>query len=421
MLPTAITLRNFRSFADATRLELRPVTLLFGVNNAGKSALLRALPLLGDSVAMEGSGPLDLESDALRGGSFHDLRWKGPRDEDADPYLGIAMHWQDGDRSSDIDLALDWFDDWRRLVVRRFSIRENDEGMKADWILRREESSALNLSYDVQVAGGLRTSSVGFQGLLPESEDAELEGPLARIRDRLTKLRDRVQWLKATRQLPASRVNAFPSGPRWRLRPNGRDVGAVLTTQPEVLKAVSGWYERSLGRQLLVREVPPGSYRLVLRGTQGPAFDIDLIDTGEGTIQVLAVLTALALSRAADGPGIVAIEEPESHLHPELQRDLAEEIARLVTGGDRLRVVLETHSKHLLLGVQLQIAHGQLDPDDVQVYWVRQLDSGQSVAESIVFDRDARPRGNRFPPRVFSQDTEVAREIIRARSKRSAE
>ena len=60
MLPTAITLKNFRSFADAIRLELRPVTLLFGVNNAGKSALLRALPLLGDSVGIDGSGPLNL-------------------------------------------------------------------------------------------------------------------------------------------------------------------------------------------------------------------------------------------------------------------------------------------------------------------------------------------------------------------------
>jgi hypothetical protein len=81
------------------------------------------------------------------------------------------------------------------------------------------------------------------------------------------------------------------------MRHDGEDVGSVLATQPAVLQKVSAWYERALRRRLEIREVPPGSYRLVLRGIVGSAFDVDLIDTGEGMIQVLAVLTALALSR----------------------------------------------------------------------------------------------------------------------------
>ncbi len=420
MLPTAITLRNFRSFRDATRLELRPVTLLFGINNAGKSALLRALPLLGDSIGMEGSGPLNLESRALRGGSFRDLRWKGLQDEDSDPDLGIALHWQDGEGSSDLDLSLRWFDDWRRLVVRRFILREAGETLDAEWIVRREEGTAPQLSYEVRAGAGPVEHRVGFRGLLPESDDAELAEPLARVRSRLLELRDRVQWLGATRRLPDSRVIALPSGPRRHLRPDGEDVGAVLATQPAVLEAVSGWYQRCLGRQLTVREVPPDSYRLVLHGNDGPPIDVDLIDTGEGMAQVLAVLTALALGRTEGGPAIVAIEEPESHLHDVLQRALAEELCNVVGLNPHPYVVLETHSEHLLLGVQLEIARGRLSPEEVLVYWVRQLESGASVAEPIVFDHDARPRGNSLPPGVFSHDTEVAREIIRARAERSA-
>lgn len=35
---TAFTVKNYRSFLEETRVELRPLTLLFGYNNSGKSS-----------------------------------------------------------------------------------------------------------------------------------------------------------------------------------------------------------------------------------------------------------------------------------------------------------------------------------------------------------------------------------------------
>lgn len=40
---TAITIENFKGISESVRLELRPITLLFGQNSAGKSSLLHAL------------------------------------------------------------------------------------------------------------------------------------------------------------------------------------------------------------------------------------------------------------------------------------------------------------------------------------------------------------------------------------------
>ena len=41
-----LSLKNFKGFSDEVRIELRPITLLFGANSAGKSSVLQALQYL---------------------------------------------------------------------------------------------------------------------------------------------------------------------------------------------------------------------------------------------------------------------------------------------------------------------------------------------------------------------------------------
>lgn len=40
---TKITLENFKGISDRTEVELKPITVLFGANSAGKSTLLQAM------------------------------------------------------------------------------------------------------------------------------------------------------------------------------------------------------------------------------------------------------------------------------------------------------------------------------------------------------------------------------------------
>src|SRR3954467_1840615 len=84
------SVENYRAFAQATRLELRPLTLFFGYNSAGKSALLRFLPIVaassGDQLA-----PLALDSPAARGASFRDVLSR----YGSSPTLRIGLEWSD--------------------------------------------------------------------------------------------------------------------------------------------------------------------------------------------------------------------------------------------------------------------------------------------------------------------------------------
>jgi hypothetical protein len=54
----AIRIENLRSLADTGFIELKPITLLVGENNSGKSTFLRAIPLFRQSVESRTTGPI---------------------------------------------------------------------------------------------------------------------------------------------------------------------------------------------------------------------------------------------------------------------------------------------------------------------------------------------------------------------------
>ena len=91
---------------------------------------------------------------------------------------------------------------------------------------------------------------------------------------------------------------------------------------------------------------------------------VSIADVGFGVSQVLPVVVALLVAK----PGqLVYIEQPEIHLHPRSQHAMAKLIARAAIRG--VKVVIETHSSILLLGIQSLIALGELDPKIVVLHW----------------------------------------------------
>lgn len=66
---TAVRIGNFKAFADAQRIPLRPLTLIYGANSSGKSSIIHALILARH--AME-TGELDIHRTNV-GGEAVDL------------------------------------------------------------------------------------------------------------------------------------------------------------------------------------------------------------------------------------------------------------------------------------------------------------------------------------------------------------
>jgi predicted ATPase len=110
---------------------------------------------------------------------------------------------------------------------------------------------------------------------------------------------------------------------------------------------------------------------------------IRITDLGFGVSQVLPVLVALIIAKPEQ---IVYIEQPEIHLHPQAQLDLAKIIVKAADRG--VRVVLETHSDLLILGIQTIVADGGLSADKTRLHWFSRNTNGSTTVNSSFINED---------------------------------
>lgn len=106
----SLSLKNFKGFSEEVRIELRPITLLFGANSAGKSSVLQALQYLREILerqnvnadrTLQGGDAVDL------GGFLNLVNGRDPQKQ-----IEIAVEMELG-ATSIPDLVPDAFEDWQ--------------------------------------------------------------------------------------------------------------------------------------------------------------------------------------------------------------------------------------------------------------------------------------------------------------------
>jgi hypothetical protein len=408
MILRGFRLRNYRAFVREVSVPLRPLTLLFGFNSAGKSAVLRALPLIAESIRGTG-GPLALGGKAVAGSNFFRevrTRWS-PGDS-----LSMGLDWAAEDASLDVEITD--HASMQRQVIETYRIRDAARGERGFALDIAAERTPDVSTYSLGEARG-RILFEGWCAREVQGFDGDAVAHLADVNVRLERLAKATAWL-GERALPKAPIALAGAS---RVGDDGSGTIEVLAREKllpssEVLDVVRAWFQRATEHDLDVRQQSVSSgpvFHVELRPLRAPG-GIRLADTGDGMTQVLPVITLGALAekgRLGDSP-LLVIEHPELHLHPRAHQHVADFLVRVAR---QATVVVETHSENSLLAVQLAIAAGTIPASDVMVHWIQGTDEGPSFIEPITFDDQARP--SRWPPGVFAEDRELARKLIERR------
>jgi predicted ATPase len=338
---TSITLENFKCFR---KVEVHPrrITALVGPNGTGKSSVLQALELLKQSVNDTyqsdrlGHFSLRLQGRLLNLRGYEQLR---PSFNDGDQILKIRFAGVNGLSSSKVNEAteniqfefeVESLDGESNL----FNVKKHEPRGTPEQVLKamKVAPAIRGLVQPVYSVGSQKTEDISLY-----SQDSET-----------------ATYLHYTRRLE---------------------------------NKISDLIRRVTGVGLMAEPVPPQSVEIASLAPGGEV--VNIVAEGFGTNAL--VLLFMQLASAIRG-ATVLIEEPEIHLHPKAQAELASVLVEEVQAEDK-QIIMTTHSEHILNHLLTLVAERKLTPDDVAIYAFEKDEKGECTANRIQVFEDGRVEG----------------------------
>lgn len=395
---TKIAVKGFKSIAKECEIDIRPLTVLAGANSSGKSSIMQPLLMLKQTLeAPYDPGPLLLY---------------GPNVQftEASQFLSTLAGEKGTDRFQiRIGTSISNFPHSVEIIFEKGSsgielVKMTSKGKSGDDPsvfpehltlypeMSLEEIKALTDQYTIfRTAGvnGVKRSRC-FLRLVSQggSKSLNLDTTVKLISDPESDILETI-YLPGLRDGPERIDNLTSAGT---LYPGGFEnyVASLIHEWQEAkdkrLKMVTdALYTLGLTGQVGTQKVGDVGVEVqVGRLRHDSANETDMVniaDVGFGVSQVLPVLVAVIVAE----PGrLVYLEQPELHLHPRAQVALAQVLADAAKRG--VRVVVETHSSLLLLGVQTLVAEGKLSPELVKLHWFSRREDGITEVNSADLD-----------------------------------
>lgn len=329
---TNLSLKNFKGF-DNSDISFRSLTLLAGLNSTGKSSVIHALLLLKQIGYQEDPSTDHFElypnGDFISQGSGKDLLHEFASSDE------ITIGYTRDKKSYEWHFIAN--PDTHRLVTKRVFEREDLwplDSLRFTYLSAERWGPRLTYPYE----GTEKLKGVGIYGeyairyLIDHGEDPVENKSVHHPSAKGVGLFHQVQaWLGEVS--PGVRLN-------------------VNSIREAGLSTVGFGFERR-------GDVASRYYRPT--------------HVGFGLTYSLSVIVALLSSEPRD---ILLLENPEAHLHPKGQAQLAKLMALASLGS---QIVVETHSDHIMNGIRVAVKQGDIPPERVRFNYF----SREGVASKI--------------------------------------
>ncbi|MDR4950816.1 AAA family ATPase [Chryseobacterium sp. ES2] len=187
---------------------------------------------------------------------------------------------------------------------------------------------------------------------------------------------------------------------------DGDSITETLKKHSSLISKVNLWFEK-FGLSVGVEDVKEVIHRLKINQN---GLSLDITDVGFGISQVLPIIVQGFLSKP---DSLTIIEQPEIHLHPMMQSELADLFIDIVADKSQSKkLLIETHSESLLKRLRRRIAEGKINNNDVAIYFIQ--GSKKKTTSARIQKLEVSSRGSfDWPIEFYSTDLEDTTEFLK--------
>ncbi|MCK4261267.1 MAG: DUF3696 domain-containing protein [Halanaerobiales bacterium] len=341
----SLKVRNFKSLMEQSgTMEFKPLTILVGPNSSGKSSYLKSLLMMAQTLRYGKVNNLTLNGQLVKLGSYRDV---------------VSLHEEE--RELELNFKLHSMDNFGR---------DKEADYKFCYKNFQNEGIGLNKLY---TNGNWYKDATGFSLIAPKGKLNLTNNSF----EDLQFLFSNLYYMGPLREYP-QRLYLATGERKDDVGLRGEDAIEVLQmskNRDELLNKVNYWLQRfGMAVECNLKPISAEHYFFELKMKESGLL-VNITDVGFGVSQILPVI--IEGYYIPDGSTFL-IEQPEIHLHPRVQSELAD---LLIDISKNKIIVVETHSEHILTRIRRRVAEEKMSIDDVVIYYCEMTDGGTELKE----------------------------------------
>ena len=415
-----LKISNFRIFDDEITIRFRPITVLIGKNNAGKSTIIKFLLMLQQSLSLNSKSFLDANGENVKFGNFYSLKNEGSdkaelkfslqvnKDESPADALGLYLkekginpHYKEGyyeisadisynsknrvqGKSSDMRLLMPIEGSREYKKILHGSMKLNSDSRFLNFTDARKLDIDDSKKYRQQLAEQFCVDALA-QHINAIRHISPVKGDLDGVID-------------ISANIPTDYVGGngeYTLHHLWKCySEEGREKYKFIRPHMENIVDIDGidFDEHGSLAQCNAKNIKTGKCA-------------NISDFGFGVSQCMPILVQGAMMNPNT---TLIVEQPEAQVHPTAQLGLGSFFADLWKEKS-VRSIIETHSSNIILRLQKLVAIGKLKPEDISVIFF-DIEDGKPIIKNLDIEEGGALEDG-LPMEFFHQDIWEAMEL----------